>query len=211
MNFSNTENNQMANVIRTIDGDTIEVKFQNGDIEKVRFILIDTPETNHPRLGEQPFGMEAASFTDVHLTDKEVKLEFDISERDKYGRLLAYVWLDGVNFNKMLVERGLARVAIFPPDIKYIDEFEEAQNMARANEIGIWSIENYVHDKGFSEQQEKKETLPTNDCQIKGNINNKKEKIYHLPSGKYYEQVNPESWFCSEEEAEAAGFRASKR
>ncbi|CAM4012736.1 hypothetical protein [Lederbergia lenta] len=80
-------------------------------------------------------------------------------------------------------------MAIFPPDIKYVDEFEEVQEIARSNEIGIWSIENYAHDKGFAtaETKEKKIGNLTNDCQIKGNINKNQEKIYHLPSGQYYD------------------------
>ncbi|MEK3886492.1 thermonuclease family protein [Bacillus sp. FSL K6-3431] len=206
---NNDSNSLMGTVVRTVDGDTIEVKMNNGDIEKVRMILIDTPETKHPRLGVQPFGIEASDFTKEFLTDKEVRLELDVSERDRYGRLLAYVWADGENFNKVLVEEGLARVAIFPPDIKYVDEFEEVQNIARSKEIGIWSLENYAHEKGYNSVD--KEIASNKDCQIKGNINSKKDKIYHLPTGQYYDQVIPEMWFCTEKEAVDAGFRASQK
>ncbi|MBS4207420.1 thermonuclease family protein [Bacillus sp. FJAT-50079] len=203
-----------ATVLRAVDGDTIEVQLKNGEKEKVRMILIDTPETKHPQLGVQPFGEEASEFTKKMLVGKKIELELDVSERDRYGRVLAYVWIEGINFNRLLVETGYARVAIFPPDIKYVDDFEEAQDKARQEAVGIWSIENYVHDKGFkdSEQEVSKQVSEVDEkCKIKGNINSKKEKIYHLPSGQYYEQVIPEQWFCTEEEAQEAGFRASKR
>lgn len=210
------ENNQVdgirAKVVNIVDGDTIDVMI-NEKKERVRLILIDTPETKHPRHGVQPFGQEASDFTTEYLTNKEVILEKDISERDRYGRVLAYVWVGNQNFNKMLVEKGLARVAIFPPDIKYVNEFEKVQNTARQKGIGIWSIEDYVQDKGYQANENIKEASESNrkNCTIKGNINSKREKIYHLPTGQYYEAVIPEAWFCSEDEAKNAGFRASKR
>lgn len=206
-----------AKVVNVVDGDTIDVAFENGNQERVRLILVDTPETKHPRLGEQPFGKEATIFTEEWLEGKEVLLEYDVSERDRYGRVLAYIWVDGINFNRLLIEEGLARVAIFPPDIKYVDEFEQVQAEAREEKKGIWSIEDYVHDKGF--QSDLRTSPPMHheqhhrdrECNIKGNINSKKEKIYHLPDGQYYDRVIPEMWFCSPEEAKKAGFRPSKR
>lgn len=116
----------------------------------------------------------------------------------------------------MLIEEGLARVAIFPPNIKYVDKFEQVQEKARLERKGIWSIEDYVHDKGFN--SDVREFPPMNnerhhnlECNIKGNINSNNERIYHLPDGQYYDRVIPEMWFCSPEEAEEAGFRRSKR
>ena len=114
-----------------VDGDTIDVMI-NEKKERVRLILIDTPETKHPRHGVQPFGQEASDFTTEYLTNKEVILEKDISEQDRYRESLAYVWVGNQNFNKMLVEKGLARVAIFPPDIKYVDEFEKVRKHSKA-------------------------------------------------------------------------------
>jgi len=75
-----------------IDGDTIRIKY-NGSPEKVRFLLVDTPETNHETLGEQPYGPEAKEFTKQLLAGLDtVYLEFDVSYRDKYKRLLAYIY-----------------------------------------------------------------------------------------------------------------------
>jgi micrococcal nuclease len=139
-----------AKVVETIDGDTIKVRLENGTIEKVRMILIDTPETKHPRLGVQPFGIEASQFTERELTGKDVTLELDVQERDRYGRLLAYILVGDVLFNEKLLEKGLARVAVFPPNTKYVDRFREVQEKAQAEKIGIWSIEDYVTDKGYN-------------------------------------------------------------
>jgi micrococcal nuclease len=139
-----------AVVLRVVDGDTFVARLQNGKEERVRMILVDTPETKHPRLGVQPFGPEASAFTKSKLTGRTVTLEFDVQERDKYGRLLAYVWLDHQNFNKLLIEKGLARVAVFPPNTKYVDEFRAAQAVAQKEKKGIWSIENYVTDHGYN-------------------------------------------------------------
>lgn len=140
----------------------------------------------------------------------------DVQERDKYGRLLAYIWINNKMFNAILLEKGLARLAIFPPNTKYVDEYNRIQEHARSKELGIWSIENYATDKDYNSNGESKETgsilkQPTNGCKIKGNISSKGEKIYHLPNGQYYKQTKPESWFCSEKEAKEAGFRKSIR
>lgn len=138
-----------AEVIRIIDGDTIQVDMGKRK-ETVRFILVDTPETNKAGLeSPQPFGTEAAAFTRKLLTGKTVRLERDVSEKDQYGRSLYYVWLDGKMVNRLLLEEGLARVAVFPPDVKYVEEFRSIQAEAQAAGKGIWSIENYASDKGY--------------------------------------------------------------
>jgi micrococcal nuclease len=190
-------------VTQVVDGDTIKVLI-NGEEETIRLLLIDTPETVHPNKPIQPFGPEASAFVKQLLSEKRVLLELGISERDKYGRLLAYVYTaEGEMVNKLLLKNGLARVAyIYPPNTKYIDEFKEIQNQARKDNIGIWSIETYDNED---------ESKLTNDCVIKGNINSNGEKIYHVPSGQYYERTKAEKIFCTEKEAIQAGFRKSKR
>lgn len=75
-----------AEVVNVVDGDTIDVRLERGKEERVRFILVDTPETVHPKKGEEPFGREASDFTKRALSDQEVNLKFGIQERDKYGR-----------------------------------------------------------------------------------------------------------------------------
>ncbi|GAB6461221.1 endonuclease YokF [Bacillus luti] len=140
-----------ATVVANTDGDTLKVKLENGKTESVRFLLVDTPETRHPKMGVQPFGPEASAFTKKYAPiGKQIELEFDVSEREKYGRLLAYVWVDGQMLNRMLVEQGLARVAyIYAPNTKYVDYLKEEQTKAQQAKRGIWSVEDYATDNGF--------------------------------------------------------------
>ncbi|CRH71368.1 SPBc2 prophage-derived endonuclease yokF precursor [Chlamydia trachomatis] len=118
--------------------------------------------------------------------------------------------------NKLLLEKGLARVAyVYAPNTKYLDELENIQKQAQQNEIGIWSIENYATSKGFDDSKSKEASVekPIGSCnnpQIKGNINSKGNKIYHIPSGQYYEITKPEEMFCTEKDAQDAGFRKSQ-
>lgn len=213
-----------AKVIDVVDGDTIKVQFADGQKETIRLLLVDTPETKHPDKPVQPFGPEASAFAKDTLLGKNIEVELDVSERDKYGRLLAYIWIDGKMFNEMLLENGLARVAyVYPPNVKYVDQFRIIQSVAQENEIGIWSIENYAKEDGFNENAVSESNLSTSsaaansqsdsDCvpTIKGNITSDGEKIYHLPDGQYYESTKAEEMFCTEDEAIKAGYRKSQR
>lgn len=136
------ENNEsvidLYEVVRVVDGDTIVVKY-NGVDEKVRLIGIDTPESVHADESKNTEeGVLVSDYTKKMLTDKKVGLEFDVSKRDKYGRLLAYVYLDGEMYNKILLKEGYARVATYPPNVKYVDEFVKLQKEARENNKGLW-------------------------------------------------------------------------
>ncbi|MCM3130139.1 MULTISPECIES: thermonuclease family protein [unclassified Paenibacillus] len=142
-----------ATLIEVIDGDTLHVEVE-GREEKVRLLLIDTPETVHPQKEVQPFGKDASNFVKKQTNKGDIELELDVSERDKYGRLLAYVWVNDKMLNEQLLEYGLARVAyIYPPNTKYVDQFEEIQKTAQKASKGIWSIENYVQEEGFVEPE----------------------------------------------------------
>ncbi|WP_022792100.1 thermonuclease family protein [Marinococcus halotolerans] len=152
---SNAEDTN-ATVTNVVDGDTIDVDYEGGE-ERIRLILVDTPETKHPQMGVQPFGPEATEFTTSELAGEDVRLELGVEERDYYGRLLAYVFVDGENFNQQLIEEGLARVAVYPPNTEYLDEFEAAEEEARSAGIGIWSLDDYVTDDGYVEQDEEPE------------------------------------------------------
>lgn len=146
-----------AKVLEVIDGDTIKVSI-NGKEETVRMLLVDTPETKHPQLGEQPFGKEASNFTKQLLSGKTVQLEQDVNNGpDKYGRLLYYVYLDGKSVQEQLLEKGLARVAyVYVPNVKYVDKYREIQAKAQQAGVGIWSIENYAQEDGFHSELVKK-------------------------------------------------------
>ena len=139
--FLTDENNLQGpyKVVRVVDGDTIIVDL-NGAEERVRLIGIDTPESVHPDKEKNvEYGQIASAFTKDMLEGKQVHLEFDVQERDQYGRLLAYVYLNGEMFNKILLEQGHATVVTYPPNVKYVDEFTKIQQKARDQKKGIWA------------------------------------------------------------------------
>ncbi|TDQ35234.1 thermonuclease family protein [Aureibacillus halotolerans] len=139
-----------ATVTRIVDGDTIEISF-DGKEESVRLLLVDTPETVHPNEPVQLFGPEASAFAKDVLAGEVVQLEYDGPIKDKYDRLLGYIWIDGQNYNQMLLEEGLARYAyVYDPPYKYQDDFVAAEEIARDEGIGIWSIPGHVTEDGFT-------------------------------------------------------------
>lgn len=138
-----------AAVERVVDGDTAWFTLADGTREKVRFIGVDTPESTTQH---EPFGKEASAYTDSILTvGRGVDLEIDVDERDRYGRLLAYVWLSppatgNVDeartkmLNAMLVEQGYAMVLTVPPNVAYVDLFVALQLEARRAARGLWAL-----------------------------------------------------------------------
>lgn len=124
-----------AQVARVIDGDTIVL--ENG--ERVRYIGIDAPEVVHPKRPIECFGRESTNRNRQLVEGKMVRLEKDVSERDKYNRLLRYVWSGEDFVNLKLVQEGYASVFTYPPDVKYAAEFVKAEREARAAERGLWS------------------------------------------------------------------------
>lgn len=122
-------------VTEVIDGDT--VRLANG--KTVRYIGVDTPETHHPRVKQECFGKEASSFNESLVMGKTVSLEKDVSDTDRYGRLLRYVWLDGKMVNEMLVREGYAEASAFPPDVKHQELLKLSEREARENNRGLWS------------------------------------------------------------------------
>lgn len=127
---------EKAMVIKVIDGDTIELDNE----EKVRYIGIDTPETVDPWRGVGCFGKEASDINKSLVADKRVILVKDVSNRDKYGRLLRYVYLEEGNIlvNEYLVKQGFAKAYTYPPDVKFSDLFIQAEKEARENKRGLW-------------------------------------------------------------------------
>lgn len=127
-------------VVRVVDGDTIIVDY-NGLDERVRLIGVDTPESVHSDSSKNTKeGILASDFTKELLEGKSVSLEFDIEQRDRYGRLLAYVYLDTEMVNKILLKEGYAQVATYPPNVAYVDDFTKLQRIARENQVGLWGI-----------------------------------------------------------------------
>lgn len=136
------EHMEKARVKKVVDGDTIEL--ETG--QKVRYIGIDTPETKHPTKGIQCFGKEASEMNRKLVEGKEIYLTKDVSETDRYKRLLRYVYLPdptGTNealfVNKYLVEEGYAYSLTYPPDVKYSVLFSELQKKAHEENKGLWA------------------------------------------------------------------------
>ncbi len=124
-----------------VDGDTIEISPAIDGITDVRLIGVDTPETKEPGCAPQPYGLEASSYAESILSGQEVGLEFDVEKTDQYGRLLAYVYLEGGEmFNEDLVEGGYAQAYPYPPNTRYTDRFAAAQDQASNARLGIWSM-----------------------------------------------------------------------
>lgn len=161
-------NRVQAQVTEVVDGDTFKAKIGDKE-ETIRLILVDTPETKHPNKPKQPFGEEASNFTGKLLTyGTTVELEYDVEQRDKYNRVLAYVYVNGESLQEKLLSEGLARVAVYPPNTKYQEKFESIQEEAKNKKMGIWSIDGYVTSSGFDEsvvqvakkEEQKQETKP---------------------------------------------------
>jgi micrococcal nuclease len=132
---------QNATLVSVTDGDTITVTI-DGTKEKVRLIGIDTPETKKPDTPVQCFGPEASAFTTSLLPKgTPLHLERDVEARDKYGRLLAYVYRtdDGMFVNMEIIARGYARLLTFPPNVAHVDDFVGAARAAEQANLGLWA------------------------------------------------------------------------
>lgn len=128
-------NSQPLKCTRVVDGDTIIL----GNNERVRLIGVDTPETKHPRKPVEYFGKEASTFTQKMVEGKEVKLEYDQQRKDKYGRLLAYVYLmDGTFLNAEIIKQGYGHAYTRFP-FKYMEEFRQYEKEAREAKRGLWA------------------------------------------------------------------------
>jgi len=158
-----------------IDGDTIKVQFRGGSIETVRYLLMDTPEVHHPKRGKEEMGVDAWSANRDMVANKRIYLETDIRKKDKYGRLLAYVWLDdnkNLMVNEKLVESGFALPMTIPPNVKYTSRIHNALETARNGRHGLWRR---AENRNFSSAQAWSE-LPY----LKGNFITLEIKINHI-------------------------------
>ncbi len=134
-NVSKNASSQTLVVKRVVDGDTIELS--SG--EKVRYIGVNTPESVDPRTPVQCFGKEASQRNKDLVEGKEVRLVADVGDKDRYGRLLRYVYVGDTFINLELVREGYAQVDTVPPNIAHKEDFVVAQKEARENQKGLWS------------------------------------------------------------------------
>ncbi|HBT20822.1 MAG TPA: nuclease [Peptococcaceae bacterium] len=188
-----------AYVSEVIDGDTIVIAL-NGREEKVRLIGVDTPEST---IRHEPYGKEASNYTKSKLLGRTIYLEKDVSERDKYGRLLRYVWLEvpqnnseseirNKMFNAILLLGGYAQTATFPPDVKYTDYFVKFQREAQKNRKGFWG--NAV--------------LQNSSMRETSYIGNMRSKKFHRPDCIWAKKISPSNRvnFKSRNEALSSGY-----
>jgi micrococcal nuclease len=131
-----------ARVQRVSDGDTF-VAVVGGRRERIRVIGVDTPESVDPNRPDEPYGQEASDFAKHYLDGETVRLAGDAEPRDRYGRMLAYVWLeDGTFWNALLVAEGYAQQLTIPPNVTYADLFRRLAREARQHDRGLWAEEN---------------------------------------------------------------------
>lgn len=182
-------------VVKVIDGDTIKLK----DGRSVRYINIDTPEL------DACFGEEAKAINERLVAEKKVRLETDTNEMDRFGRQLAYVYVENekgeeVFVNQYLLEEGAGEFFLDTVNLRYQDVLIETAQRAHEEDKGLWQA--CAPD-------------PEVGCQVKGNLDRLDKRWYHLPSFRHYDQVvinleDGDRWFCSEEEAQTAGFKRSR-
>lgn len=134
-----------AIVVKVVDGDTYDISFTHSvpleceKKERIRLIGVDTPETKHPRKKEEFYGKQASQFSYEALINKNIEIRFDKNKRDKYGRLLCYVYYKNILFNEYLIEKGFAKYyPYFPFDSGKMKLFKESESRAKRNNKGIW-------------------------------------------------------------------------
>lgn len=139
--FHSENTDELFEVIKVADGDTVTVSM-NGNLEKVRFIGIDTPEIGDSKNPSDCLAEEAKKEIENLIDGHKVRLEFDQSqgERDKYGRVLAYVFLDdGLFLNRHMIQKGFAHEYTYQKKYKYIDDFIQDEERAQLEQVGIWN------------------------------------------------------------------------
>lgn len=133
------QNSSKAAVAVVLDGDTVDLVSS----ERIRYIGIDAPEIVHSGKRGECFANQSRNENSVLVLNKDVRLEKDVSETDKYKRLLRYVFVKDTSgkeifVNEYLIRNGFAFIATYPPDVKYVTLFKEAQEEARLNKRGLW-------------------------------------------------------------------------
>ena len=134
---------------KCVDGDTARFII-NGKEYSTRFLAIDTPETKHPKKKVEPYGKEASNYTCNSLKKaSKIVLEYDSNstKEDKYGRRLAWIFVDGELLQKKLVSKGYAKVAYLYGNYKYTDELKNIEKKAKTKEIGVWSNDTYNEEE----------------------------------------------------------------
>ena len=129
-------------VVEVIDGDTVKVRTANGEVETVRYIGIDTPESKKPGVRVQCFALKAAAANRQLVAGHRVRLVVGTEPRDRYGRLLAYVYRKRDNrfINLTLIRHGFARSLAIAPNIDRASTFKKAERKAKKDNLGLWQM-----------------------------------------------------------------------
>ena len=206
-------------VIRVVDGDTIVVNYK-GNLEKVRLLRVNTPESVHPDKKQNiPMGKVASDFTKKRLKGKYVDLDFEGPFRGRYGRLLAYVIVDGQNFNLELVREGLSPYYTkYGLSQNYDEEFREAERYARKHQLNIWGdpdlTRKYLRLKSKWGQYRSQISSPATTVVTveQEYVASKKSKVFHRADCGYVRRIKPQNLvgFNSKAEAVRSGRRACK-
>jgi micrococcal nuclease len=223
-------------VIEIVSGTAIEVDIE-GRKYIVRYMGIEVPR-HELAAGEHASDEEALAFNRFLVEGRTVELEQGVVDTDLSGDLLRYVYVGGEMVNKALVTNGYATVADFPPDFHYQTEFLIAEENAKVNLRGIWKSSTPEDEKGETSSQTPapqftggtlpqlpKPAIGPSECDysgtaepvIKGNVDSRTgEHIYHVPGGFFHgttvvDEGRGDVWLCTETEAEAAGWKRSKR
>ncbi len=207
-----TENqNNLYEVVRVVDGDTVILNI-DGKKTRVRLIGIDTPESvalDKSRNIKQ--GKIASEYTKQLLENKKVRLEYDDEKQDVYDRKLGYLFLDDEFINEKLLKEGMAKLYTKTTNQKYSERLKKAEQYAKDNKKGFWK-DFYVNDPNLYI----KYIDSKGRGMIKGNINKKGFKIYHMPNQESNKDVKinfkkGEKYFVTEKKAQDEGFsKASK-
>ena len=182
-------------VLKVVDGDTIDIMYQ-GKKERIRMLCVDTPESVHPDQSRNTeMGRKASEYTKSRLWGKYVDLELETKTRGNYGRLLAYVILDGENYNLELVRDGWSKYYTkYGFSERHHVEFMAAEAEAKAKGIGVWASESGSDPPG----------QPAITGQYHGNI---KSHSFHRPRCRHFNCKNCTVVFESRQEAIEAGYR----
>jgi micrococcal nuclease len=215
----------IGQVVRVVDGETITVRI--GDrIETVRYIGTSASALDLAEKRKQYGAREAAEANRQFVEDQPVRLELDVQERDRDGRLLAYVYVGDLMVNAELVAQGLAKVTSVPPNVKYQELFLKLQREARLLQLGLWrGVSPPMAERGSSASLPRKIAqgrpgVPRQDAwtcplthPIKGNFTTYSGErcIYHMNGGEVFNKTKPERCYASEDEARQDGCRRSSR
>lgn len=188
---------QAFRVSEVIDGDTIIL----DDGRTVRYISVDAPELKKgPKGQDKCFAQEATEINRQLVENKRVRIETDKNEMDRFGRTLAYVYLDETFINQHLLEQGAAKFHLDTVNLKHQADLIAVTQKAHEDKVGLWS--QCAPD-------------PKVGCQVKGNYDKWGQRRYHLPNFRHYQQVvinyeDGDQWFCTEKEAIKAGFEKAR-